>query len=117
MDERELKERTKAFAHRCVKLALALPNTKLGNHIDGQLIRCATSVAANYRASCLAQSKASFVAKLSIVLEETDESAFWLEFIVDEELLKRKKVEPLLKEAEELTAIFFSSRKTARKRE
>ena len=112
-----MKERTKAFAHRCVKLALALPNTKLGNHIDGQLIRCATSVAANYRASCLAQSKASFVAKLSIVLEETDESAFWLEFIIDEELLKRKKVEPLLKEAEELTAIFFSSRKTARKRE
>ena len=100
-----------------MKLALALPNTKLGNHIDGQLIRCATSVAANYRASCLAQSKASFVAKLSIVLEETDESAFWLEFIIDEELLKRKKVEPLLKEAEELTAIFFSSRKTARKRE
>jgi len=62
----------------------------------------------------LAQSKASFVAKLSIVLEETDEAAFWLEFIIDESLLKSKQVEPLLKEAEELTAIFFSSRKTAR---
>ena len=116
MDEKELKRRTKEFAHRCVKLALVLPKNQLGNHIAGQLIRCSTSVAANYRASCLAQSKASFVAKLSIVLEETDESAFWLEFITDEELLKKNQIAPLLKEADELTAIFFSSRKTARKR-
>jgi four helix bundle protein len=115
MDDKELKKRTKDFAHRCVKLSLALPKTKLGNHIAGQLIRCSTSVASNYRASCLAQSRASFVAKLSIVLEETDESAFWLEFIIDEALLKEKLVEPLLKESEELTAIFVSSRKTARK--
>ena len=114
MDEKELKQRTKDFAHRCVKLALALPKTQLGRHIAGQLIRCATSVASNYRASCLAQSKASFVAKLSIVLEETDESAFWLEFIIDENLLTTNLVEPLLKEAQELTAIFFSSRKTAK---
>jgi len=112
----ELKERTKEFAHRCVKLALSLPRTQLGNHIAGQLIRCSTSVASNYRASCLAQSKASFVAKLSIVLEETDESAFWLEFIIDEELLKKSLIKPLLKEANELTAIFFSSRKTARRK-
>ena len=110
----ELKNRTKLFAHRCVKLSTVLPKTALGKHIANQLIRCATSVAANYRASCLAQSRASFVAKLSIVLEETDESAFWLEFIIDENLLKRDLVEPLLKEANELTAIFFSSRKTAR---
>jgi len=116
MDDKELKKRTKDFAHRCVKLSLALPKTKLGNHIAGQLIRCSTSVASNYRASCLAQSRASFVAKLSIVLEETDESAFWLEFIIDEALLKEKLVEPLLKESEELTAIFVSSRKTARKK-
>ena len=114
MDEKELQQRTKEFAHRCVKLALAIPKTQLGKHIVGQLIRCSTSVASNYRASCLAQSKASFVAKLSIVLEETDESAFWLEFIIDEELLNRTRIEPLLKEANELTAIFFSSRKTAR---
>jgi len=86
----------------------------LGNHIRGQLIRCGTSVASNYRASCLAQSKASFISKLSIVLEEADESHFWLDFIIDEDLLKRKLVNPLLKEAEELTAIFVSSRKTAR---
>jgi len=116
MDDMELKQRTKEFAHRCVKLALSLPKTQLGKHISGQLIRCSTSVAANYRAACIAQSKASFTSKLSIVLEEADESAFWLEFIIDEDLLKRKRVEPLLKEAEELTAIFFSSRKTARKK-
>ncbi len=116
MDEMELKQRTKDFAHRCVKLALSLPKTQLGKHIAGQLIRCSTSVASNYRASCLAQSKASFVAKISIVLEETDESSFWLEFIIDEELLQRNLVEPLLQEANELTAIFFSSRKTARKK-
>jgi len=115
MDEKELKQRTNDFAHRCVKLALALPKGQLGNHIAGQLIRCSTSVAANYRATLMAQSKASFISKLSIVLEETDEAAFWLEFIVDEELMKQELVEPLLEEARELTAIFYSSRKTARK--
>ena len=113
MDEKELKRRTKEFAHRCVKLALALPKNKLGNHISGQIIRCSTSVAANYRASCLAMSKASFVSKISIVLKETDESAFWLEFIIDENLLPREKVFPLFNEANELTAFFYSSRKTA----
>ncbi|MDH3826066.1 MAG: four helix bundle protein [Desulfobacterales bacterium] len=113
MNREELTERAKKFAHRCVKLAMALPETVLGKHIRGQVIRCSTSVAANYRATCLSQSKASFVAKISIVLEETDEAAFWLEFIMDEKLLKKNLVEPLLKEAEELTAIFASSRKTA----
>ena len=115
MDKKELKNRNKYFAHRCVKLATALPHTFLGNHIKGQLIRSATSVASNYRATCLAQSKASFIAKLSIVIEEVDESYFWLEFIIDEKLLRKELVEPLLNEADELTAIFISSRKTARK--
>lgn len=116
MKGEELKQRTKQFAHRCVKLGLALPKTYLGNHIKGQLIRSATSVASNYRAACLAQSKASFVAKLSIVIEEVDESYFWLEFIIDESLIKKELILPLLKEADELTAIFISSRKTARKK-
>ena len=109
-----LKKRTKEFAHRCVKLAMALPNTPLGNHIRGQLIRCSTSVASNYRATCLAQSRAGFISKLSIVIEEADESYFWLEFIVDENMIKQDLVDPLLKEAYELTAIFITSRKTAR---
>jgi four helix bundle protein len=114
MDSDELKRRTKEFAHRCVKLSMALPETVLGRHVRGQLIRCSTSVASNYRAVCIAQSKPSFISKLSIVLEETDESHFWLEFIIDEKLLNKDIVEPLLKEADELTAIFVSSRKTAR---
>ena len=113
MKSEELIKRTKEFAHRCVKLAAALPETTLGLHIRGQLIKCSTSVAANYRATCLSQSKASFIAKISIVLEESDEAAFWLEFIIDEKLLEKNLVEPLLQEAEELTAIFASSRKTA----
>ena len=113
MNKDELITRTKKFAHRCVKLSVALPKSKLGQHISGQLIRCSTSVAANYRATCLSQSKPSFIAKISIVLEEADESAFWLEFIVEENLLDEKLVISLLNEAKELTAIFFSSRKTA----
>ena len=116
MSSEELIERTKKFAHRSVKLAMAMPDTALGKHIRGQLIRCSTSVASNYRATCLSQSKASFVAKISIVLEEADESAFWLEFIIDENLLKENLVKPLLQEAGELTAFFASSRKTASKK-
>ena len=112
MNREELTDRTKKFAHQCVKLAMALPETALGQHLHGQVIRCSTSVAANYCATCLSQSKASFVAKISIVLEEADESAFWLEFITDENLLKENLVKPLLREANEVTAIFASSRKT-----
>lgn len=108
-----LKLRTKTFSHNCVKLALQLPNTYLGNHIKGQLIRCGTSVGANYRASCIAQTKKSFIAKISIVIEEVDESNFWIDFIIDEELLSRETCNSLLKEADELTRIFISSRKTA----
>ena len=115
MKSEKLIKRTKKIAYRCVKLAMALPETALGKHLRRQVIRCSTSVAANYRATCLAQSKASFVSKISIVLEEADESAFWLEFIIDENLLKENMVKPLLREAEELTAIFASSRKTASK--
>ncbi|MCX5635796.1 MAG: four helix bundle protein [Planctomycetota bacterium] len=115
MDKQQLKERTKQFAHRCIKLSLALPKSYLGDHIKGQLIRCSTSVAANYRAVCIAQSKASFISKLSIVIEEIDEACFWMEFIIDEQLLNERKIIPLLGEAKELTSIFISSRKTARK--
>lgn len=116
MNRTDLIERTSEFAHSCVKLALNLPNTYLGNHIKGQLIRCSTSVAANYRAVCLAQSRPSFISKISIVVEETDETEFWLDFISDEKLLPLDKVELLRKEANELVCIFVASRKTARNR-
>ena len=115
MKERDLIKRSKTFAHRCVKLAVSLPKSKLGIHIEGQLIRCSTSVAANYRAACLGQTKKSFIAKLSIVIEEADESNFWIDFLMEENLLSKEKCEDLFKESGELTAIFIASRKTAEK--
>ena len=115
MNKEQLQQRTKDFAHRCVKLSMALGQDIFGNHIKKQLIRCSTSVAANYRAACIAQSKASFISKLGIVIEESDESSFWMEFIVDEKLINQSKVTALLEESKELSAIFIASRKTARK--
>jgi four helix bundle protein len=112
MDSEELKKRTKLFAHRCVKAAMSLPNNKLGNHISGQLIRSSTSVAAYYRSVCIAHSTAAFSSKLSIVIEEADESEFWLSFAVDENLFKPKQVDELLDEAKQLCKIFMASRKT-----
>ena len=114
MDRRELLERVKEFAHRCVKLALALPDTLLGRHIRGQLIRCSTGAAANYRAACVAQSRAAWIAKLSIVIEEVDESCFWMEFSVDEDLLTRKRSASLLTEGEELRRMFIAARHTTK---
>ncbi|MBC8430539.1 MAG: four helix bundle protein [Desulfobacterales bacterium] len=116
MDSVELKNRAKEFAHRCVRLALSLPKTPLGNHIKGQLIRCATSVAANYRAALLAQTKAAFISKISIVIEEADESEFWLEFVMEEDLMDKKKVLPLFNEAHELASIFVTTRRTSQKK-
>jgi len=116
LDTEELKKRTKEFAHRCVKLALALPKTPLGNHIKQQLIRCSTSIAANYRAALMAQTKAAFISKISIVIEEADETEFWLEFIMDEKMLQRERVLPLFNEAHELTSIFITTRRTAQKK-
>jgi len=111
----DLKIRTKKFAHSCVKLASELTNSKLAYHIQGQLIRCSTSVAANYRSSCIAQSKKSFIAKISIVVEEVDESNFWLNFIKDEKLQSNYSLlEELIQESAELTSIFIASRKTAK---
>ena len=115
MNKEELKKRTKEFAHKCVKLSASLPNSYLGNHIKGQLIRCSTSVVANYRAACRSQTKAGFIAKLSVVIEEADESYFWLGFIIDEKLIVNQEIKELLSEADQLTAIFISSRKTARR--
>lgn len=117
MGPEELKRRTKEFAHRCVKLAVSLPSTSLGQHIQGQLIRSSTSVAANYRATCLAQSKAQFTAKISIAIEEVDESGFWIEFAVEAGLVSQISTRYLQKEARELTSIFIASRKTTKTRE
>lgn len=113
MTETELKKRTKKFALRIFDLADALPQTRSGNVIAGQIIRSGTSVAANYRALCRAKSRADFINKTSIVEEEADESCFWLELLIERGLLAAGRVQSLLNEANELTAIFVSSRKTA----
>ena len=113
MDADELKNRTKRFALRVLKLAAALPRTIEGNAIRGQLVRAGTSVGANYRAACRGRSKAEFAAKIGTVEEEADESAFWLELIIEGGFLKTTQVEALLDEANELTRIMASSRITA----
>ena len=115
MTERELLQRTKQFALRIFKLVGALPQTVQGKAVAAQLIRSGPSVAANYRAACRARSKAEFVAKLGIVEEEADETAFWLELIIETELVRSAKVKPLLIEAREVVAMMASSKKTAAK--
>ena len=110
-----MKDRTKQFALRVIKLVAALPKTIEGRAIGSQLIRAGTSVGANYRSACRGRSKAEFVAKLGIVEEEADESAFWMELIIENGLLDEHMVESLLKEANEIVAIMVSSRKSARK--
>ena len=115
MTERELLQRTKQFALRIFKLVGALPQTIQGRAVAAQLIRSGTSVAANYRAACRARSKPEFIAKLGVVEEEADESAFWLKLIMETNLLSASKVEPLLSEASEIVAIMASSKKTATK--
>jgi len=114
MNAEDLKKRTKQFALRVLKLVAALPNTVAGRAIGGQLVRSGTSVGSNYRAACRGRSRAEFVAKLGVVEEEADESAFWMELIIDGELLKRKQVVSLLDEANELARIMAQSRITAR---
>lgn len=113
MKPEELKKRTKQFALRILKLVAALPKTLAGKTIGGQLARAGTSVGANYRAACRARSKLEFIAKIGIVEEEADESAFWMELIIESELLKLHLVQPLLDEANELAKIMSSSRKSA----
>ena len=113
MNESDIKQRTKRFALDLIHLAGELPKTPEGRIVGNQLIRCSTSVGANYRAACRAKSKADIISKLGIVLEETDETCFWLELIIEGNLLPKAKVQSLLKEVDELTAIFVSSIKTS----
>ena len=114
MSNEDLKIRTKNFALRIIKLVESLPKTPTARVIGNQLLRCGTSVAANYRASCRARSKADFISKMGIVEEETDESAFWIEMLVDTNLVRENLVADLLDEAEQLTKIIVSSINTAR---
>ena len=114
MDAKEIRDRTKKFALRIIKVINALPKTVTGRAIGNQLIRCGTSIGANYRAACRGRSKAEFNSKLHIVLEEADESIFWLELIIEAGLLPKNRIQSILTEADELTAIFAKSYYTAK---
>ena len=109
-----LRERTNQFALRVLKLSSSLPKTDAGRTIGRQLLRSGTSVAANYRAVGRSRSQAEFVAKMGVVVEEADESVFWLELLVDGGIMPKPRLDELTCEANELLAIFVASQKTAR---
>ncbi len=113
MDKQDLKERTKNFALRVIKLVQSLPKTDVGRVVGNQLLRSGTAVAANYRAACRSRSKSEFIAKIGTVVEESDESCFWMEIITEVPLLKKSLVDNLYNEAREITAIMFSTRNSA----
>jgi four helix bundle protein len=113
MNADDLKKRTKLFALRILKLSAALPKYNRGKTIREQLVRAGTSVGANYRASCRSRSRSEFIAKIGVVEEEADESAYWLEVIIEGGFLRQSLVEPLLNEANEITRIMSSSRVSA----
>jgi four helix bundle protein len=117
MNEAEMKQRTKTFSLRTLKLIDALPDTRSGRILAGQLGRSGTSVGANYRVACRSRSTAEMVSKISVVEEEADESAFSLELIAEHGLMSPRKVESLHSEAGELTAIMVASRKTLLRRD
>ncbi len=115
MNTEEIKKRTKQFGLRCIKVVESLPNTRTGEVLGKQLLRSATSVGANYRSACRAQSKPTFISKIAIAIEEADESQFWLEMIIEASLMSQKKLAALLKESDELIAILTASSKTAKR--
>ena len=110
----QLKDRTKMFALRVIKMSDVLPRTRAANVITNQILRSATSMAANYRAVGRARSKAEFVAKLGVVLEEADETVFWLEMLRDSGIVPAEKMRDMLDEAQQLMLIFSASRTTAK---
>jgi four helix bundle protein len=115
MDQQELKRRTKDFAKRIIKLCRSLPDNWESHRIGDQLFRAGTSVGANYRAACRAQSRAEFISKMSIVLEEADESLYWLEIIAETKLLQEKLLISLIQEGNELCSIFVTTINTSKR--
>jgi four helix bundle protein len=113
MDPIELKTRTKAFALRIIKLTEAIPHNISGKAMATQIVRRGTAVAANYRATCRSRSKAEFIARIGVVEEEADETALWLELLAESGLVKARRLELLLNEANDLTATMAASRKSA----
>ena len=116
MKDFDLKQRTKLFALRIIKLFTSLPKTAEAQVIGKQVLRSGTSVGAEYREACRSRSSAEFISKIQSSLQELDETAYWLELLVDGEVVKATKLDSLQKETDELTAIFVSSVKTARRK-
>ncbi len=112
----QLKDRTKQFALRVIRLASALPELPEGRVIRGQLLRSGTSVGANYRAAKRARSTADFISKMGIVEEEADESMYWIELIVESGLMDESRTSDLYKEADEILSMVVASINTAKKR-
>jgi len=110
----DMKQRTRAFALRTLRLSQALPKGRIGDVLARQLLRSGTSVGANYRAACRARSHADFIAKMGIVEEELDESLYWMDLILEESLVSRQRLGPLMKETDELLSMTVASIKTAR---
>ncbi|MGE5326869.1 MAG: four helix bundle protein [Deltaproteobacteria bacterium] len=115
MTPEELKARTKALSLRTLNLANAIPRNAAGQIITRQIVRSATSVGANYRAACRAQSRSVFAAKLAIVSEEADETLYWLELLAESGLIPASRLRALMKETEEILAIVTASRKTVKR--
>jgi four helix bundle protein len=112
----QLRERTKSFAIRIVRLFRSLPNSREAQVIGNQVLRSGTSIGANYRAVCRARSRAEFIAKLGVVVEEADETIFWLELLADTAVVPADKLKDLITETHELTAISTAARHTSRGR-
>lgn len=115
MDEKEFKDRTKKLALRVIQLVEALPKNQTGRVIGKQMLRAATSVGANYRAACRAKSTADMINKLKIVEEEADETLYWLELVIEADLMPKTRLADLMKETNEIIAMTVSSIKTMRK--
>lgn len=116
MDQVEFKERTKQLGLRVIRLASTLPTTYVATVIGKQIVRSSTLVGANYRAACRARSVAAMIAKLDIVLEEVDETQYWLEILVDSGLVSQSKLKSLQCETDEIIALTVASLKTLRRR-
>lgn len=116
MTSEQMKKRTKEFAKSIIAVCRKIPNTREGNLINNQLFRAGTSVGANYRAACRGRSKAEFISKIGIVLEEADECLYWMELLTETNIMEYKVLDQVMKEANELVAIFVSSINTAKKR-
>ena len=116
MNQEEMKRRTKQFALRVIRLVESLPRGRTADVIGNQLLRSGTSVGSNYRAACRAKSNADFISKMGTVEEETDESIYWMELLIEARIADYAKLDSLMKEANELVAITVSSIKTARRK-